>query len=126
MTCSMKIILFFLKYTLCFWVQFCTPLAAQQFSTEDQKQLDSLNAIVNNPASHDTSLANAYLGLSEILYVSNPDTMIPLCEKAKKFALKNLTNSSLSKEEKKAFRTALAGAFNNIGYIYNNQGDIAK
>ncbi|MFB0924210.1 MAG: hypothetical protein QMB65_02825, partial [Vicingaceae bacterium] len=56
---------------------------AQNFSAEEQHQIDSLNKVIANPNSPDTSLAGSYVALSEILYVSSLDTIIPLCEKAK-------------------------------------------
>ncbi|MFY9307479.1 MAG: tetratricopeptide repeat protein [Bacteroidia bacterium] len=98
---------------------------AQTFSPEEQKQLDSLNAIINNKTSHDTSLASAYVALSELLYVSNLDTVIPLCTKAKEIAEKALTNQKQSQDPpfNLALNKALAGALNNIGYVFDNHGD---
>ena len=98
---------------------------AQQFSEAEQRQLDSLNAIINNPQSHDTSLAGAYVELSNILYVSNLDTMIPLCTKAKDIAekaLKNLKSEIINRKLKKA----LAGSYNNIGYMHIMRGEIPE
>ena len=96
---------------------------AQTFSLAEQKQLDSLNAIVANPASHDTSLARAYVGLSEILYVSNLDTMIPLCEKTRKIAEEAIATNPPA-VVLRSLRISLSGALNNIGFMHKNQGDI--
>jgi serine phosphatase RsbU (regulator of sigma subunit) len=102
---------------------------AQNFSSEEQKQLDSLNAIINNKASHDTSLASAYVELSNILYVSNLDTMIPLCTQAKEIAEKALAKHANPKQGNNnpttlALSKALAIALNNIGYAFDNHGNI--
>jgi serine phosphatase RsbU (regulator of sigma subunit)/Tfp pilus assembly protein PilF len=98
----------------------------QNFSPKEQKQLDSLNAIINNKTSHDTSLASAYIALSELLYISNLDTVIPLCTKAKEIAEKALSSRPFEKSKiiSIALRKSLAGALNNIGYIHKSQGNI--
>lgn len=90
---------------------------AQTFSPEEQHELDSLSTIIGNHNSHDTTLAAAYLHLSGILYISNIDTMIPLCEKAK-FIAENALDSNPSTPVKNSLLRSLAGALNNIGYIY--------
>ena len=100
----------------------------QNFSQKEQKQLDSLNAIINNKTSHDTSLASAYLALSVMFYTSNSDTVITLSTKAQK-----ITEKALAKQSKQEGNTpvtlallkALADALNNIGLIYRNKGDIS-
>ena len=96
---------------------------AQNFSLKEQQQLDSLNAIINNKASHDTSLAGAYVGLSEILYVSNLDTMIFLCTKAQEIAEKALSVQPSSLVAI-SLRKSLSEALNNIGHIHEIQGEI--
>jgi len=94
-----------------------------QFSPQQQQQLDSLNVILDNPASHDTSIVQAYVGLSEILYISNLDTLGFLCEKAKTIAEPILATNPPNQIQK-ALNTSLAGALNNIGYVHKQQGDI--
>jgi two-component sensor histidine kinase len=98
---------------------------AQNFSAEEQHQIDSLNQVIANPNSPDTSLAGSYVALSEILYVSNLDTIIPLCEKAKIISEKAL-KATPSAQTKKSLLTHLGVALNNIGYVYNRKGDIPK
>jgi len=93
------------------------------FTPDIQRQLDSLNHIIRENK-HDTSVSSAYVDLSEILYVSNIDTLKHLCERAKEVAEKNLAKLSLNSAEKKAFRITLADALNNIGYVYDIKGDI--
>ncbi len=96
-----------------------------QFSDDEQHQIDSLTAIINDKTSHDTSLASAYVGLSEILYVSNLDTVIPLCIKAKEIAETALITRPSVMVTNSLLKT-LAGALNNIGFIYKQQGGIPQ
>ncbi|PJA07047.1 MAG: hypothetical protein COX70_08245 [Flavobacteriales bacterium CG_4_10_14_0_2_um_filter_32_8] len=104
-----------------------TKCFAQNFSVEEQHQIDTLNRIIYDIASYDTSKANAYLTLAEILYVSNLDTIIPLCEKAKNIAEKALNKLPKSdKNTRKAFLKSLTGALNNIGYAYLAKGNTDK
>jgi tetratricopeptide (TPR) repeat protein/serine phosphatase RsbU (regulator of sigma subunit) len=98
---------------------------AQNFNADEQHQIDSLNQVIANPNSPDTSLAGAYVALSEILYVSNIDTIFPLCEKAKIIGEKGLANDH-SEKTKKSLQSSLAGALNNIGYVIQQKGDIPK
>lgn len=112
-----KIIFFSILITLFFCV------SAQVVSKEDQDIVDSLYAITTNPQSHDTSIADAYLQLSGVLYVSNLDTMIPLCIKAENIALNSLKQNPSFAVKKSMFET-LSGVYNNKGFIYYNQGDV--
>ncbi len=112
------IILSFIQEKKCF---------AQNFSVEEQHQIDTLNRIIYDITSYDTSKANAYLALAEILYVSNPDTIIPLCEKAKNIAETALKKTPKTDKKKiKALLKPLAGALNNIGYAFLTKGDVPK
>ena len=47
----------------------CLKSFTQSYSVKNNNKLDSLYDIVYNKNSHDTSLAGAWLSLSEILYV---------------------------------------------------------
>ncbi len=91
---------------------------------QDQRAIDSLTTIIRE-AKHDTSLAAAYVELSNILYISNLDTVIPLCTKAIEIAERNLASGPPPSLEKK-YLSSLADALNNIGYIYHGKGDIPK
>jgi len=105
---------------------FYSILIFPQSAPSNEKQvLDSLNAIIENTASHDTSIASAYVELSEILAVSNLDTVAYLCTKAKQLTEKNL-KSELDSVTKKKFLLILATSLNNIGYVYNNQNNLSK
>jgi serine phosphatase RsbU (regulator of sigma subunit)/Tfp pilus assembly protein PilF len=110
-------------YLLLFILTFFKSSFAQNFNPEQQKQIDSLNAIISNPTSHDTSLAGAYVGLSKLLAVSNLDTVIFLCTKAKNIAEKGLATNP-SKTITLSLSKSLANALNNIGFIHYNQGNI--
>lgn len=96
--------------------------AHAQFSTDQQAQIDSLNDLIKENT-HDTTVAHAYLGLSEIMYVSNPDTLLFLGEKARSIAEKNLEKTALNTREKKAFQRIRAKAINNIGFLHQFRGD---
>ena len=97
----------------------------QNFSPEEQKQLEYLNSVINNPNSHDTSLADAYIGLSELLYIVYPDTDMYICETAVKITEKALAKRPNAQVRKRLLRSQ-AEAMNNIGYIYSSHGDNAK
>jgi tetratricopeptide (TPR) repeat protein len=95
---------------------------AQNFSTEEQKQIEDLNTIIKNPTSHDTARANAYVGLSQILYILHADTVIVLCQQA----LTLLEKQPSSLKKKNNVQNIKARALNNIGFIYDTQGLIAE
>lgn len=97
-----------------------------QFTQEEQTQIDSLNAVINNTNNPDSAIANAYIYLSDVLYVSNIDTLIPLCKKAKEIAEVNLLSVKLTDKEQKLFNKILASAFNNIGFWYQEKGETTK
>ena len=97
----------------------------QGFTLVEQSELDSLNIIVNDSTSHDTSRVIAYVELSNLYSVLNIDTMITFCEKAK-----DIANNALSKNPVSFVKTtlliSLATSLNNIGYVYNNHGNFSK
>ncbi len=111
--------------TIVFILSFSIQSKAQLFSIENQKALDSLNSIIDNPNSHDTSLAEAYVHLSDILYVSNIDTVIYLCENSVKIAQDGLNDYSDTLVQKSLLKS-LADALNNIGFAYGEKGNISK
>lgn len=95
-----------------------------KFGPGVQKQIDSLTQIIEGNV-YDTSLCHAYIDLSELLYAYDIDTLKRLSEFAKIIAEKNLTKSSLSKVERRVFKTALAAALSNIAYVYDIKGEIS-
>ncbi len=89
-------------------------------ATAQNQLLDSL-LIDFNSAKHDTTRADVYVQFSEILYLSKPDTVMPLCLKAIELCDKNIPKANAA--EKRKFLFVKSSAYNNIGYIYQNQGD---
>ena len=87
------------------------------------QNIDSLKHIFLT-TKYDTARAKALLDMTDILYYSKPDTIIPLCELSIKIIEGKF--SGASEKEKKSFLNTKAGALNNIGYIYKNNGNIAK
>ncbi|MBL4625362.1 MAG: tetratricopeptide repeat protein [Flavobacteriales bacterium] len=74
---------------------------------------------------HDTSICNAYLRWGEEIYMNNPDAAIVLWQKAYDLAKRNIADSP-TPTLKKSYLFALADALNNIGAIYDDQGDITQ
>jgi serine phosphatase RsbU (regulator of sigma subunit)/Tfp pilus assembly protein PilF len=95
-----------------------------QFSELQLHRLDSLQKILDDKNSPDTSVVGAYVIMSEILYVTNIDTLTYLCSKAKKIADKNLARKDLKPQEIKTFKRYLSVALNNIGYNKGVRGDL--
>ena len=99
---------------------------AQDFSEEEQYEIDSLNKIIENPTNYDdTSVVGAYVVLSEILAVSNLDTLQILAEKSRLLAEKALELNP-PKNVRNVLLKYLAGALSNIGYVHKVHGDIPK
>jgi serine phosphatase RsbU (regulator of sigma subunit)/Tfp pilus assembly protein PilF len=114
----------YIKYTL-FFIFLWTISFSQKFSKEELRQLDSLNKIIFNPSSHDTLLAPAFVSLSDILYVSNIDTVMYLCKKSQNIIEKRLTHETDQKVIRSLKKT-LATVLNNIGYVQNYKGQIKE
>jgi tetratricopeptide (TPR) repeat protein len=93
------------------------------FVKAQDRNLDSLLSDFNR-AKHDSTRATVYVEFSEILYLSKPDTVIPLCRKAIELCDKNIPKANPS--EKRTFLQIRSSACNNIGYIYQNQGDVKR
>ncbi|MBL4715958.1 MAG: tetratricopeptide repeat protein [Bacteroidia bacterium] len=92
--------------------------------------IDSLKTAYQN-ATHDTTKAKLLVELSEHIYLLNPDSVIPFCQRAIEIIEINLPNeqvdiSHVSPEEESSFLLAKARALNNIGFIHQQQGDIKK
>ncbi|MBN4051865.1 tetratricopeptide repeat protein [Cytophagaceae bacterium AH-315-L13] len=100
------------------------------FRMTEESKIDSLTHLYQI-ATHDTTRINILLAMSEEIYLSNPDSdlvismkIVELVEKnlSEKFVAKSFLNNDLAK----VFKKGLASAYNNIGFIYDNQGDIEK
>ncbi len=92
-----------------------TKCIAQTFSPKEQIYIDSLNQIINNTNTPDTSLAIAYLELTSKLYESNPDTIRYLCNKVLK----------IMKASPKKNQHIKAEALRFLGYLNKQQGAIS-
>ena len=115
------------KLAICsiFSFLFISLICSAQQSVSDKKQIDSLLHIIQVKC-HDTIRVQAFLTLSEFVAVTNIDSVIPLCEKARDISVKNLVSKKISKAEKYIFKKSLSTAFNNLGYVYERKGNILK
>ena len=93
------------------------------FSFAQSSKLDSLNTLFRT-ATHDTTRAAMLVALTEELAASNPDTVIPMCMQALAIIEKNIDKAN--EQEKHAYLKIKADALNNIGCIYDDQGQIKK
>ena len=98
---------------------------AQNSNVENQNQIDSLNAIIDNPNSHDTTMASTYLELSTIWFLSDYDKFKSLSKKAKNVADNALKNNPKD-PIKSSLLKSLSIAFANLGNVYDNEGDKTK
>jgi serine phosphatase RsbU (regulator of sigma subunit) len=90
--------------------------------TEERRQIDSLSALIRR-GGPDTTMASAYVALTEIIGYVYPDTVVPLSKKT--LAITDKYKKFSSSSEKKIILHASAGALNNIGLHYTNQGNIS-
>lgn len=75
-------------------------------------------------AEHDTARVRILVEMTEILYSTNPDTVIPICRKAIKIIDSGLP--SANEKETTSFLQTKAAALNNIGAILNHHGKITE
>jgi len=95
---------------------------SQTVHTDEQLTIDSLARIINNPSTDDTLLAKSYVSLSELLFVENVDTVIPMSEKAISIIEKSLQENP-SPTIKKSLLISYTSALNNIAYIHDRKGN---
>lgn len=96
-----------------------------QFSPEEQNKINHLNQIINSSKSHDTSVAQSYIELIDILYQVNFDTISLISNKVVQLC-ENALNKKPSKKVSISLKNSKAQALNNIGYVYDNQGKIRQ
>jgi serine phosphatase RsbU (regulator of sigma subunit)/Tfp pilus assembly protein PilF len=89
------------------------------FCQEDK--IDSLQSVINDQAHNDTVLANAYIELSELLYLENIDTLTYFSRKVLDLGAKNLT---LINNNQKRLLHYKSEALNNIGYVFKRNGEV--
>jgi len=108
--------------TLIFFLFTCSFTFAQNYSIDDQEQIDKYNEILISNSS-DTSKIDAYLQLTEIIYVNNIDTVYYLNNKVIKLCEKGLSKENTD-ELKYFYKKSIASAYNNIGFVDNYHGKI--
>ena len=108
----MKLTKYILIIVLMIWG---SQLCSQEFSEDDQRQIDSLNSIISNASSHDTSIVAAYVLTSYILLNFNADTSAILYVKAKVIADRTLSSNPPT-FIKKSLLNSLVSGLNNLGY----------
>lgn len=84
-----------------------------------------MNEVIANPNSHDTSLAGAYVALSEVLGISNIDTIKFLCEYSQALSEKSLKNHN-TLQVKTSLLNSLAASLNNLGYLNHYKGQFME
>lgn len=111
------------KHRSSYYLILLTYLFFQTTLFAQNSKVDSLSLALKN-ATHDTTRASTLVALTEELFYSNQDTVIPLCEKAIQIADKNsaVTNA----KEKRSFLKSKADALHNIGFCHNTNGDASN
>ncbi|MBL4654340.1 MAG: tetratricopeptide repeat protein, partial [Bacteroidia bacterium] len=111
------------------FIFFVFPLVAKVGFANQGKSL-SANSHVDSlweeyrTVEHDTTKAKILIELTDYIHIYNPDTVIPLCQKAIEIADKNLFYANPQQEI--SFLHTKASALNNIGWIIEQRGDIEK
>ncbi|MBL4578034.1 MAG: tetratricopeptide repeat protein [Flavobacteriales bacterium] len=121
-----------------FFITFLILFQSYSVQAQDQHLIDSCKTVIEE-AKHlpdgqagDTSICNAYMVWGEQIFLRNPDTAAILFQKVRETAERNLASDLLAATAaplsslKKKYLLSLADALNNIGYIYNSQGNIQK
>jgi tetratricopeptide (TPR) repeat protein len=89
------------------------------FSVRSQNErLDSLKKVLQT-AKEDSSLARTYFSISESIYLFDPDSVIPLCQKAIELCDKHL--GSGNDLTNKSYLKIKANSLGNIGFIYSER-----
>jgi tetratricopeptide (TPR) repeat protein len=100
---------------------FCSCLNNSVFP--QQHSIDSINSVIAH-ATHDTARAAAYVALTEIYYVTNKDTVLPVCKMA--FAIIDRNLAGANPKERKSYLLTRANGVNNIGAIYYARGRVKE
>lgn len=110
----------FMKKSLIYLFFFCW-ISTSFFS--QQNEIDSIRKVILT-AKNDTTVARAHLNLVKLIFGSNPDTLIPTCNKVISIVDKNLAAANAA--EKHSYLVSKAAAFSNIGVVYYQKGNIEK
>jgi serine phosphatase RsbU (regulator of sigma subunit)/Tfp pilus assembly protein PilF len=107
------------------YILFLLPLmVTAQLSADQQALVDSLRQVIKT-AKHDTSIVKAWEAWDVIIYLADPELDFVLLQKIDNLCAKNL-KKNLNRQEKVRFLNSRSFALNNIGIIYDSQGDLAK
>ncbi len=106
-----------LVITILFVITGCVSYA------QDMRVRDSLSALAADMIAHDTSRASALIALSEQLYLENPDTVFPLCEKAIRIVDLSVEEES-NEDVKKRLQQLKLYALGNMGAIHTMLGNL--
>jgi len=87
--------------------------------------VDSLKRIVNSNQ-HDSIRYNTLVFISEYYISNKPDTALIVLNQAVAGLNANLKKDGLKEVEKNAYLRTLAGAYNNLGYVNHEYGNIQK
>jgi tetratricopeptide (TPR) repeat protein len=96
-----------------------------EFSFAQDKAVDSIRLALQN-AGHDTTRCSVLLGWGEHIYISKPDSAFVIWEQAAELAKKNLSFVSLQAPIKNVFLKDLSSAYNDLGYLVMQKGNIAS
>jgi serine phosphatase RsbU (regulator of sigma subunit)/Tfp pilus assembly protein PilF len=91
-------------------------------SYAQQKQLDSLNGLLLDKNVNDTSKIEVIFSLTELLYLRNFDTIVPLSKRVLKIVNNGLKQKNIDERTRIALLKGKATAYNNIGVYYVNVG----
>lgn len=108
----------------CLLLLSCFAYYTFSFSQSEIKTIDSLKKIINQNR-NSFQEAQALVSLSDILYQTDEDTVLVLCEHALDI-LKKIPEKSLNEKEKFEYNQIKALALNNIGIVFYNSGNFAK
>lgn len=89
----------------------------------NSRKIDSLHNVIKT-AKNDTTVVRAYVYLTEALYPSNPDTILPMSEMVLNLVEKKIGASNPL--EKKSYLLTKSAAVANIGFYHFQKGDILK
>jgi serine phosphatase RsbU (regulator of sigma subunit)/Tfp pilus assembly protein PilF len=96
---------------------------SQLFEGQDQEQYLFLKSEIAN-AKNDTTVVKALVYKSELFYSKYPDSVVPICNRAIALADENLSRANSN--EKRVYLLYKASAISNLGFIYEDFGDIPK
>ena len=101
-----------------------TSFGISQLTSEQESKIDSLQQVIAT-ATHDTIIVNAWVEWDNIIYITDPALDLYLNQKIDSLCTINL-KIKLNKKELNKYLKEKAFALNNIGIIFDIQGDYDK